>query len=188
VANNEMATETDSACIGIMCGRRAPVSLVEGKQEASVYTDNELRGRHPFCAPDHSSPSRLLLLPLVAHHHGSDALASVLMSSSEVSSLCSADTWQCDGLGLLVSENDTSPGNDWLRRFSRYWNLERHVLLAPHPDINMETAAFESELQNGPPHKMKKAGIKHVRVSYLIMWRPVCLGILSGSTHNKSVE
>lgn len=183
------AAESEQVCLGSVCGRRGTNFMRENEDERlSIVAEYEYAGRRPFCESYRSSASRLVLLPFVPPYHGSTALASVLMSSRNLGTLCTADSWHCDGGGIFPI-GTVSKTNKWLERFSHHWDLKKKVLLAPHPDIKMEMTGIVDELQNGgPPPSMRKIGVDRVYLLSLILWRPVCMGVLSGSTWNDSVE
>mmetsp|Transcript_50990 Transcript_50990/g.110639 ORF Transcript_50990/g.110639 Transcript_50990/m.110639 type:complete len:339 (+) Transcript_50990:39-1055(+) len=135
-----------------------------------------------------ASGKRTLLLGLTAPYHGSTSLLQLLMSSQDVSTLCShGANWQCEGSRIMQEEEGwpTLMGdwNDWheaLGHFSEYWDLTRPVLLEKTPNLmwNVEHS-YQLLSKVELPRQMLSAGIKGLELAYIITWRPPCLSALS---------
>lgn len=153
--------------------------------------------------------SRLLLVELIHAYHGSTAMECILMSSTEVTTLCKARTPQCEGQWLLnrnVLENFLSRPNGWdwnkaLETFSQTWDLSRHVLLQKDPITPgarwhemlyaMPTGVLDDPIEEyfrikaaTLPANFQKHGITELKLGYIMQWRPICLAKLS--SHFKS--
>jgi len=152
----------------------------------------------PACEGDASThDSRLLLLTLVPTHHSSTALESVLMSSAKVATLCSSGLWQCEGRAIMMETGGFDDHGLWfpslvqnyslgwnfsvaLDAFSRYWDLSRPVLLEKSPrNMLAIREVHEGFLGATLPHRFTSLGVTRLRQAYVMLWRPICLHVLS---------
>ena len=152
---------------------------------------------------------REIVLTMCAGYHGSTALESILMSSAQLGTLCSADVWQCEGDHVLCNcgcdctkytratdcqhgwaanaclkdETKRDPGWNYstaLHVWSRHWPLHRHVMLEKTPNIWRRVQSMVHGLQTAPiPPIMASRGIQRLVPKVLLMWRPWCLAGLS---------
>jgi len=133
------------------------------------------------------SGKRLLLMEVTAPFHGSTALAGVLMSSSNLSTLCSYGTnWECEGSWIMEDQGWDKHISTWqdfgtvLQSYSEFWDLQRPILLEKTPN---RIDAVEKEfwgLKSAPlPPKMVEAAVKELQPVYVFTWRPPCLAALS---------
>jgi len=130
--------------------------------------------------------SRALLFTLCPPYHGSTALEGVLMSSSNLATLCSSRRWQCEGREIMMKHGRSGEPSEWdyedmLAQYSEYWNLSRPVFLEKTPSqIFAVQREHDGVLRARLPPKLRnKHGVKHLDTIYVLMWRPVCLGVLS---------
>lgn len=196
-------------CIGDLCvPARGPVRLststLQGLRNFATSPVASQSGQvdeldvAPVCRAGHSvHDERILLIPLVPAHHGSTALESVLMSSRNVSTLCSSNGWQCEGRAIMLDEQKSEDTALWyptlvenytlgwnftlaLELFSRYWDLDRPILLEKTPRqmlvVEEARAAFRGAQL---PARFFHRGIVQLRLAYVMMWRPICLHVLS---------
>jgi len=138
----------------------------------------------PACAPDMPPNRRLLLLPMVPQFHGSTALEGVFMSSPHVTTLCSSNVWQCEGHFIYAARNEElHDATDILKTYSKYWDLRQPVFLdkgpRDHTKLLWERAEMVEEIRTDFPKAMTAAGITHLSMAYVLMWRPICLSWLS---------
>lgn len=137
---------------------------------------------------------RVLLQLLVEPHHGSTALQTLLMSSSQVSTLCSAGSWQCEGEKIRYYPQSHKPNcKASLEFLAPIWNLSKRVfmnkLFAPLKMriVGRYDQCLRSYFEDGSmPTEMRQAGVTEVRPVYVVMWRHLCLYRLS--TNPKSVS
>lgn len=146
--------------------------------------------------------SRTLLLSLCEPFHSSTALLGLLMSSQRVSTLCKAETWQCEGGPLMGRRTRpskqsrgkpvfTKPSKDWdwgeaLSIFGDVWDLSRPILVDKTPNLVKYVpenhpkimAAAEKVAQEGKPYSFRYHQIHKLNAAYLLTWRPVCLHLL----------
>jgi len=147
--------------------------------EPEIAEDLELK---PACSRFISSDNKLMLMPIVPMYHGSTALESVFMSSSKVTTLCSAKTWQCEarldfnGRAECIREN-------LLPRYAEYWDMSKPVLFEKGPRGMYDKVLREyPEIQKEQKEQAKglmDAGFGDLSLAYIIMWRPVCMSVLS---------
>mmetsp|Transcript_104124 Transcript_104124/g.293641 ORF Transcript_104124/g.293641 Transcript_104124/m.293641 type:complete len:354 (-) Transcript_104124:89-1150(-) len=176
--------------------------------EAAVTTASSQISKACDATPD--PRSRVMLMMVVAAYHGSTSAEQLLMSSSNVATLCGALSWQCEGFRIeefrrLPSRWRKATEDPWfprsveefdfkywdinfeLSRFATYWDLRRPVLLEKTPE-RMQGNFLEQELSallTAPmPDLMKKNGIERIQPAYLILWRPFCLAKLSSHTQD----
>ena len=145
-----------------------------------------------------SAETRTILLTMCEGFHGSTALEQVLMSSSELGTLCSAGVWQCEGDNVLehrgghswaknlrIDEDVGDPGWNYttaLREWSYYWPLDRHVLLEKTPSQWLRIRDTVRGLGAAPlPRKLVQLGVHSLEIKVLLMWRPWCLASLSSN-------
>jgi hypothetical protein len=152
-----------------------------------------------------SAKKRTVLLTMCEGYHGSTALESVLMSSNELGTLCRSRRWQCEGVNVLcddkINSNDTikclhkwaanrridedvgEPGWNYttaLHEWSKYWPLERHVLLEKTPSQWLRIKDTVAGLGAAPlPPAFVRLGVDSLLIKVLLMWRPWCLANLS---------
>jgi len=134
------------------------------------------------CNPEVSSTTKFMLMPIVPMYHGSTALESVFMSSSSLTTLCSAGTWQCEAR-LDFDGKQACIRKDLLSRMSKYWNMSKPVLFEKgprglHEKVVREYEALVKEHQVSPA-KMAELGMEELNLAYVVMWRPVCMSKLS---------
>jgi len=160
----------------VLWGRNIPAT------EASQHGEGSI-GR--WCL-ERTPWHRTLLLSLVPAYHGSTALESVFMSSSNLATLCTADMWQCEGNKILAAEvgfsNNMSTWNfsTMLDVYSKYWDLDRPVLLEKSPNQLLHVKAMrEGLLRVQMPLRMQHHGVRALTLKYVMMWRPLCLWTLS---------
>eukprot|EP00448_Togula_jolla_P018748 CAMPEP_0170591460 /NCGR_PEP_ID=MMETSP0224-20130122/12417_1 /TAXON_ID=285029 /ORGANISM="Togula jolla, Strain CCCM 725" /LENGTH=358 /DNA_ID=CAMNT_0010915329 /DNA_START=45 /DNA_END=1121 /DNA_ORIENTATION=+ len=133
--------------------------------------------------PDQSI--RTLLRVIVPNNHGSTAMQAVLMSSSSVATLCTSNVWQCEGHKLLEQQGHGSATEEldsdlMLETYSKFWNLERPVLLDKKTKW-MSLAIDEDRplLEATPPRAMRRLGVRSIQPAYLIMYKHICLWPMS---------
>lgn len=167
-------------CFDDMCWTSAevrPRRVMPERIDALSAVQSESRlSLTPACAQDVPANERVLLVPHVPAYHASTALEQVLMSSPEMTTLCSAGTWQCEGKWII---NHYGIEN-LLETYSRYWDLSKKIFIDKRTTngTNLESdfiVPFESAL----PDSFISAGITKINVVYLLMWRPICLSKLS---------
>lgn len=137
-------------------------------------------------------------MELVHAFEGSTALQSVLMSSPHLSTLCSYNSWQCEGQWILEDavSNKTNGivGQNWRTRnllptFSEVWDLDREVLFDKSPHFLLDNVeSIHKHLVAALPDKMLQAGIRRLDAAYIMMWRPTCLGFLAGHSEKWSTK
>jgi len=197
-------------CLEDMCSEDMRLgSLDEHDEELGVVKEVSVEDLNlplqPGCS-ELETHSRALVSAVVQAYHGSTALEEVLMSSQQVTTLCTCKSWQCeaysvDGLG----KNDAWSWNynAYLETLGGCWDLSKKVFFqkfmvpqncdkpspagATHGGEHCQTAAletFEDSIASASvPPIMQSAGIHRLNRAYLLLWRPLCLTILS--THAK---
>jgi hypothetical protein len=162
------------------------------KPDLHSYLDNSVQSQsavHPACEVEIPRDSRLILLPIVPSYHGSTSLEAVLMSSESktLSTLCSYGGYQCEG-GFIMKDHGYRMNHqeDWsfskmLKLYSKVWNLSKPILLDKTPLTLWYSAKKENRaIHKGPiPSALAHRGVNNVRLAYVLMWRPFCLGQLS---------
>lgn len=128
-------------CIGDMCVPKEEFHRNGTSTDAELFADLR-KGRHNYknkdlvdfevvpeaCEmPYPGNFSKLMLMPIVPMYHGSTALESVFMSSTDVTTLCSAGTWQCEPR-LDFNGKQESIKKDLFFRYVQYWNMSKRVL------------------------------------------------------------
>mmetsp|Transcript_68703 Transcript_68703/g.129648 ORF Transcript_68703/g.129648 Transcript_68703/m.129648 type:complete len:296 (+) Transcript_68703:73-960(+) len=141
-----------------------------------------------------AKPNRPELVQLLANPgQGSTALGQLLMSSTNVATLCRAETWQCEPCNLMGGDNDLCTGTDMysLRNavdiWSKYWDLSRPLLLKKslfdvmrHSVVDTHRA-YLSMVADGLPRRMQRASIDGLRFAYIVLWRPICISKMSSN-------
>jgi len=122
--------------------------------------------------PSVSTPTYLFVL--AAPHTSSTGLFSLLATSPDTSTLCSAHTWACEGTWLLI-ERGMMTGNsrwdqdlprDWnaaVDAYAEFWNSSQQVFLEKSPPNIAKAERIYSQLT--------KSG---KRVKFLILTRSPC--------------
>jgi len=146
------------------------------------------------CEDITTSGKRVLLLSVTAPYHGSTSILQLMMSSPDVSNLCSyGENWQCDGMPIMRDEEGWSDDiDDWhgwqkpLQHFSKYWNLNSPVLLEKSPNLIHAIEDSVKELSSIElPELMRTAGVEGLELAYIITWRPPCLSPLSSHSYER---
>lgn len=122
-------------------------------------------------------------MSLVHPYEGSTALASVLMGSENLATLCSFNEWQCEGRRIFEAKSDAAPGpTSVLDAYSAVWDLSKPVFFDRSPSMLKSAEQFyEDTLASGAiPPAMANVNIETLSYAYIVMWRPFCLGPLSG--------
>merc|ERR1719277_2045346 len=106
VIDSGQQSDSATACIEDMCvHRRHPAAKTEENDEPprikSSFQQVSATPDDRFCDESMPSNERLLVVPIVPAYHASTALEQLLMSSPQVTTLCSAGTWQCEGRWIL---------------------------------------------------------------------------------------
>lgn len=142
----------------------------------------------------------VLVLNIPAYH-GSTAVEQLLMSSDNVTTVCSMGCWQCEAHFYRHNKSDgrwsdahckePNPTNKQfataLSDWSNYWNLTRPVLLLKYGGgqdpgkkiILTGSQDFIKEASSQLPAPMLDAGVTSLRLSIVQVWRPLCLANLS---------
>jgi hypothetical protein len=171
---DEVATRL-GFCLGDMC------TAIDALPHGKVFEETmDLRSQNATADEEQTQEkhARTLLLSLSQPYHGSTALECVLMSSSNVATLCSARVWQCEGGSILRREGgcaDETCRWNWdksLGLFSKYWNLSKPFLLEKTPIMVRDIPGMHQGLVS------VEARYPHQR-QFIMMWRPICLGALS---------
>lgn len=153
------------------------------------------------CAATMPNHTRKLLLPLSYPFHGSTALEALLMSSKRLATLCSSESWQCEGRKIgdhyhEIGMPTAAPANsdipsacrsakssyaDMMTCYSHYWDVQRPVFLEKSPCHNTLSLQEmrEGVLSSALPESLTKEGVSKIEVIYLLLWRPPCLSELS---------
>lgn len=180
----------------------APGVMLPGKLTLKKEPESMSSARHTVpgaaCQARMGPHQRLFLMELVHAFEGSTALQSVLMSSPHLSTLCSYNSWQCEGQWILEDavSNKTNGivGQNWRTRnllptFSEVWDLDREVLFDKSPHFLLDNVeSIHKHLVAALPDKMLQAGIRRLDAAYIMMWRPTCLGFLAGHSEKWSTK
>eukprot|EP00927_Polykrikos_kofoidii_P049577 TRINITY_DN43621_c0_g1_i1.p1 TRINITY_DN43621_c0_g1~~TRINITY_DN43621_c0_g1_i1.p1 ORF type:complete len:376 (+),score=51.80 TRINITY_DN43621_c0_g1_i1:143-1270(+) len=137
----------------------------------------------PGCSRHVAPDTRVLLMDIVPKFHSSTSLAGVLMSSPNVTTLCSANVWECEGDQIIGMQKPVPR----LWKFGEIWDLNKTVLLEKGPRRLSKTLGERGQLmweRRHMPQTMMSHGIKTIKLAYIIMFRPMCLASLS---HNARV-
>lgn len=132
----------------------------------------------PGCGPEIPSDTRLMLMDIVPKFHGSTSLAGVLMSSPHVTTLCSANVWECEGDQIIGMD----PAVPRLWKFGEIWDLDKSVFLEKGPRRLEKTMSERGQLvweRRHLPEVYVSHGINTISLAYIIMFRPICLSWLS---------
>jgi len=126
--------------------------------------------------------TKLMLMPIVPMYHGSTALEAIYMSSPAITTLCTAKTWQCEAR-LDFDGEAHCIRDDLLPRYAKYWDMSKPVLFEKGPrgmydKIIREWPEIDKELKEEGP-KLDKLGFGTLKKAYIMMWRPICLSLLS---------
>mmetsp|Transcript_132069 Transcript_132069/g.229621 ORF Transcript_132069/g.229621 Transcript_132069/m.229621 type:complete len:307 (-) Transcript_132069:127-1047(-) len=139
------------------------------------------------------SKDPLLVQLLADAGHGSTALEMLLMSSSNVATLCKGGTWQCEPCPIdrelcAGTDHDVNVLRNATGTWADYWDLSRPLLMKKAMFETMGHKVMESHqtyikmVTEGLPQRMKDASIHGLRFAYIAMWRPLCLASLSSAT------
>jgi len=197
-------------CIEDMCSEDMRLgSLDEHNEELGVVREVSVEDLNlplqPGCS-EQETHSRALVSAVVQAYHGSTALEEVFMSSQQVATLCTCKSWQCEAYsvdGLGTNDAWSWNYNAYLETLGGCWDLSKKVFFqkfmvphdcdkpspagATHGGEHCQTAALEtfdySIASASVPPIMQSAGIHRLNRAYLLLWRPLCLTILS--THAK---
>jgi len=156
-----------------------------GSDDAAIDKDDI----EAVCSDPLKEEDRIMLMPVVPQFHGSTALEGVFMSSPKVTTLCKADVWQCEAHFIYEAKGENlKDATDMLWEYSNLWNLSMPIFLDKGPrdlkKIYWEHAELDKERLAGLPNPMKWKGISTLTFVYVLMWRPVCLSILSHNARN----
>lgn len=160
----------------------------------------------PACPADLAKrkDERLFLMGVADPFHGTTALQQALMASEQLSTLCNAKTWQCEGSWILcpmqdrLLEHHANCSEEWfgpmsglLTKYGEFWDLERPVLFDKSPrllkklsDVYVKHLAPHVEQGSELPTPFSSHHVRKLRVAYVIMWRPICLSLLG---HDREV-
>lgn len=153
------------------------------------------------CHPGPSGPrrpgggARELLVLSVPVYSGSTALEQLLMSSSNVTTLCRQGCWQCEArftrgnssAGCVKASHNRTFA-EALKQWSSVWDLTRPVLFNKFGKavdagrLVRKTGSQDfiaAAVKEDMPPKMLAAGVTSLRLSIVQMWRPLCLANLS---------
>lgn len=152
-----------------------------------AFTDCELeelvKSRpDPACSVETNESHRMFLMALVHPYEGSTALASIIMGSENLATLCSFDEWQCEGRKIIEAKSDEGIHHvNVLDAYSAVWNLSKPVLFDKSPNMLVSAKEFyEEHLASAYiPRRMAAENIQTLSYAYIMMWRPFCLGPLS---------
>jgi len=183
--SGHLRAASHGVCIsdGDMCVEPASVpSLLAAEPWPQLKLDTE--SACPSTLPDQS---KLMVMPIVPMYHGSTALESIFMSSPKITTLCSAGTWQCearldfDGIAHTICNLDSCV--DLFSRYVNYWNMSQPILFEKgprgmHAKVVREYTEMQKERDENPAF-FKEHGIADLKLAYVMMWRPVCLSLLS---------
>ena len=183
----------DAACIALQAERR-----LAGAGAHQTLSEDLPSDPQAACSVKGPRDSRVFLNLVCLWYHGSTALEMVLMSSRKVSTLCTAETHQCEGDKILKREHIPGWTGEWVAEhaygyvehgwpaleqrnyshmvgvFSRYWDLNRPVLMtkAWHPGIAHAHDGIHSAVL---PSAMIQNHVRRLSLAYTLMWTPLCL-------------
>mmetsp|Transcript_154890 Transcript_154890/g.281647 ORF Transcript_154890/g.281647 Transcript_154890/m.281647 type:complete len:304 (-) Transcript_154890:240-1151(-) len=124
---------------------------------------------------------------------GSTALSQLLMSSKNVATLCSGQTWQCEPCNFMDEASELCEGigsdvnvlRNAMDTWALHWDLSRPLLMKKAMFDVVERSVLETHrmyLQmaaSGLPQRMRGASIDGLRFAYIVLWRPFCLSKMS---------
>lgn len=138
-------------------------------------------------------PRPELVQLLASPGSGSTALAQLLMSSTNVATLCKAGTWQCEPCNYMEGDKHfcVGTGSEDLRHvmdtWSKYWDLSRPLLMKKSLFDVMNHTVVEAHrgylnmVADGLPQRMQSASIHGLRFAYIVLWRPLCISKMSSN-------
>lgn len=157
-----------------------------------AYSPGDLFGGvKKFNATCANSKERIGLGLIVPAFHGSTALEATFMSAPTVGTICSALTWQCEAdkhrpcfyKHTCSDEVNTFsyqlPPFDQLSFLAQFLPLERKIFLLLKIGMEHELPLLNYINEGSLPPQMIKANINRIAPAIVIMWRPICLSVLS---------
>jgi len=179
--------------------------LDAGDLDVTAWNEPQLKriSQNAACAAHPSKKTRTLVTGVSQAYHGSTALEEILMSSDELTTLCSCKTWQCEAswLDKDIKQDDASKIRDmdytkYLATLSKCWDLDQKILFQKYmlPDCRSapedqggeegcQFAALQAFHESLKPAKLTtnyhRAGITGLNHAYLLLWRPLCMYTLS---------
>jgi len=103
------------------------------------------------------APENTYLFILMAPFTGSTAVSSLLATSPKLSTLCSANTWACEGTWILIkkrletdrwSPDQPQDWNEAVHAYRSFWNTSRPVLMDKSPPNIVKAQNIYNQLKN----------------------------------------